>query len=199
MYPHFSLQPLSLFSAADSLDSTMTTWQRNVTISSTHAASNAHVEDDVARQQTCHVVQTVMTIVVTAPIAVSDSPPPFLFSHRRQMTWQPTTVERRRHMTDTYDGQQPGEQHELPPPAFLTYLAGAILPRYVANNNNRMTTICAHPVCIPIPHSLHPFSQCCSFFGFQHSTPPIVPHSPRRWGVVLSYIHSSLHVVATSI
>jgi len=61
----FLVATLSLFNAADSSDSTMTTWQRDVTISLMHAILNAHVKDDLARQRMCHVVQMVTMHVVT--------------------------------------------------------------------------------------------------------------------------------------
>ena len=60
-------------------------------------------------------------------ILVSDSPTCFFFTQEADDV-ATNNEDTRQQTMDKYNGLQPGEQHEPPLPAFLTYQAGATLP-----------------------------------------------------------------------
>jgi len=82
-------------------------------------------------------------------------------------------------MTDMYEGQQLGEQHEFPPPHFSIYQAGATLPLATWQTTDELLRYVLTPYVHPFLVATLLTNQSCIFSGFQHSAPPqLVPHSP---------------------
>jgi len=116
---------------------------------------------------------------LSTPIVVSDSPIPIFTPEADDVEWW-------RHMTDTYKGQQLGEQHEFPPPCFSIYQAGATLPSAMWQTTDKLLRYALTPYVHPFLVATLLTNQSCIFFGSQHSAPPPTCSALTLW--VVSYV-----------